>query len=284
MKTSVVIPAYNEGTTIEDLVGRIYKALGRDNEVIVVDDGSSDSTAAAAERGGACVLKNPYRMGNGASVKRGMRAAAGEVIVFMDADGQHPPEEIPGLLSALEGHDMAIGARRGYGQAWPRRIANAVFNRLATYVSGVNIEDLTSGFRAFKKDKALKFIYLLPNTFSYPATLTLSFIKAALAVRFIPVNVKPRQAGKSKIHLFSDGTRFLIIILRIAVFFSPLKVFLPVSAAFFLMGAAYYLYTYAAFHRFTNMSALLFTTSVIIFMLGLVSEQVASLKMEKTEQ
>jgi len=258
--------------------------MGPETEVLVIDDGSEDKTGPLAESAGARVIRNPYRMGNGASVKRGIRSARGEVVVLMDADGQHLPQEIPLLLEKLDKHEMAVGARFNADQAWFRKTANFIFNRMASYVSEVKIYDLTSGFRAFKRKTALKFLYLLPNTFSYPTTLTLSFIKAAFPVTFVPVKVLPRQAGKSKISLLNDGSRFLMIIMRIAVFFSPLKVFLPVSAAFFALGLGYYLFTFFAFHRLTNMSVLLFTTAVVIFMLGLIAEQVSSLKMEKIEE
>lgn len=284
MDISIVIPAYNEQATIKGLADRIFEALDRDIELVIVDDGSEDLTGSLAEEAGARVVRNPYRMGNGAAVKRGIRAASNAVVVLMDADGQHPPEEIPALLDKLNSHEMAIGARFNSRQDWFRKLANTVFNRLASYVSGVKVYDLTSGFRAFKRDKALKFLYLLPNTFSYPSTLTLSFIKAAYPVAFVPVKVLARQGGKSKINLLSDGARFLVIIMRIAVFFSPLKVFLPVSLGFFSLGLGYYLFTFFAYHRLTNMSVLLFTTSVIIFMLGLISEQVSSLRMERTDR
>lgn len=284
MDISIVIPSYNEELTIKELIGKIRQVIKDDVEIIIVDDASKDKTGIFGEEAGAKIIRNPYRMGNGAAAKRGIRAASNDIVVLMDADGQHPPEAIPVLLAELDSHDMVVGARMNASGVWFRRCANKVFNRLATYVSGTVIYDLTSGFRAFKKDKALKFLYLLPNTFSYPSTLTLSFIKAAYPVKFVPVEVLPRQKGKSKINLFNDGMKFLIIIMRIAVFFSPLKVFLPVSLFFFMCGALYYIYTYVSFHRFTNMSALFFTTSVIIFMLGLISEQVASLKMEKIDQ
>jgi glycosyltransferase involved in cell wall biosynthesis len=222
-------------------------------------------------------------MGNGASIKRGIREAKNEIIVLMDADGQHRPSAIPKLIEELERFDMVIGARVHSPQVWWRYLANKIYNILASYVSGLKIEDLTSGFRAIKKSKAMQFLYLLPNTFSYPSTLTLAFIKAAYPIKFIPIKVLPRKKGKSKINLLSDGLRFFIIIIRIAVFFSPLKVFLPISISFLLAGVFYYLYTFSHFHRFTNMSALLLTTSVVIFMLGLVSEQIANLRMEKID-
>ena len=283
MNLSIILPAYNEAKNLKELIPCIFKSLKGEVEIIVVDDGSQDDTSQVAEKLGARVIRNPYNMGNGASIKRGIREAKNEILVLMDADGQHLPSEIPKLLGDLDSFDMIIGERSAYSQDWWRYLANKVFNFLASYVSGVKIKDLTSGFRVVKKSKAKKFLYLLPNGFSYPSTLTLSFIKAGYPVKFVPVKVEKRKKGKSKINLFSDGLRFLTIILRIAVFFSPLKVFLPISLFFFLSGSFYYLYTFLNFHRFTNMSALLLTTSVIIFILGLISEQIANLRMEKID-
>lgn len=280
---SIVLPAYNESENIASVINRIYTSLGSEIEILVVNDASTDETAQIASQSGARVITNPYNMGNGAAVKRGIRAASGDIIVLMDADGQHPPEAIPQLLNDLEHFDMVISSRINCRQPWLRKLANMLYNLLASYVSGMVIKDLTSGFRIFRRDQAMKFLYLLPNTFSYPTTLTLSFIKAAYPVKFTAVDITPRTKGKSKINIFSDGMRFLIIIMRIAVFLSPLKVFTPVSIFSFLLGLGYYIYTYVAFNRFTNMSLLLFTTSVIIFMLGLISEQIASLRMDKID-
>ena len=284
MEVSVVIPAYNEEGSLRSFLPRVISWVGGQGEVIVVDDASTDGTYALAKELGARVIKNPYNMGNGAAVKRGIRQAKSDIIVLMDADGQHRPEDLPRLVEEMSGCDMVIGARRASSQAFWRKLANAVYNMLASYVSGMKIEDLTSGYRAIRRDKAKKFLYLLPNTFSYPTTLTLSFIKAAYPIKFVPVKVLSRRSGRSKINLISDGLRFLVIIMRVAVFFSPLKVFLPVSGVFFLTGMAYYWHTFVSYHRFTNMSALLFTTAVIIFVLGLISEQIVSLRMDKTDE
>jgi len=283
MKISVVLPAYNEEGSIEKLIEEIGNVLGKEVEVIVVDDNSSDKTPEIALRCGAKVIRNPYNMGNGASIKRGLRTATNPIVVLMDADGQHSPSQIPRLIKEMDGVDMVIAERKGCYQRWWRRLANCIYNLLASYVSNVKIKDLTSGFRVVKKDKAMKFLYLLPNRFSYPSILTLAFIKFAYPIKFVPIEVLPRKEGKSKINLINDGFRFLIIIARIAVFFSPLKLFLPLSLFFFFCGCSYYLYTFFRFHRFTNMSALFFTTSVIIFMLGLVSEQIVSLRMERVD-
>jgi len=284
MSLTVVIPTYNEEQNIKGLIEEVRSCVSTDTEIIVVDDASEDATSSVARACGVRVVSHPYNMGNGAAVKTGLRLASGERVLLMDGDGQHNPEDIPVLLEESEHFDMVIGARTpASAQVWYRKIANRIYNVLASYVAGMRIDDLTSGFRVIRRSQALKFLYLLPNTFSYPSTLTLSFAKAGYPIRFVPVTVLSRKKGKSKINLLSDGGRFFLIIIRIATFFAPLKVFLPTSCLFFLTGLFYYLYTFIKYHRFTNMSALLFTTSVIIFMLGLVSEQIANLRMEKTQ-
>lgn len=284
IKLTVVLPAYNEEENLKELIPAISGTLGKNCEIIVSDDASGDNTVLVAQSHGAKVIKSPYNMGNGAAVKRGIRAATNEIVVLMDADGQHVPAEIPKIVAGLtEGFDMVVGSRQACRQAWWRKIANEIYNVLASYVTGVKIYDLTSGFRVFKKSKAIKFLHLLPNTFSYPSTLTLAFIKAAYPVKFTAVEVLERKKGKSKINLINDGLRFLIIIIRISVFFSPLKVFLPVSLFFFISGISYYIYTFLNSHRFTNMGVLLLSSSVIIFMLGLISEQIAYLRTERTD-
>jgi glycosyltransferase involved in cell wall biosynthesis len=285
MKTSIILPAYNEEENIGKLIEGIFNVLGRGVEVLVVDDASADKTADIARSCGAKVIRHPYNLGNGAAVKTGLRNAAGDVVVLMDADGQHNPEDLPKLLKHINKYDMVVGARskKTHQNFW-RKFANVVYSRLASYVAGTYIPDLTSGFRAMKLDVAKHYIYLLPNTFSYPSTLTLSFLKSGRPVKFVDIDVASRKGGKSKINIFSDGMRFFLIIAKITVLFSPLKVFLPLSFIFFVLGWGYYAYTFVHYHRFTNMSALLLTTSVIIFMLGLVSEQIAFLRAEKTER
>lgn len=277
MRISVVLPAKNEAAGLREVLPRLYAALG-DAEVIVVDDGSTDGTAAVAAAHGARVLTAPYPMGNGAAIKRGARAAAGDVIVFMDADGQHDPGLIPRLLVKLdEGYDMVVGARGMQGQANAGRgLANAFYNRLATWMTGHRIADLTSGFRVVKAERFRQFLHLLPNGFSYPTTSTMAFFRSAYPVAYVPIPVAPR-IGKSHIRPLRDGLRFLLIIFRIATLYSPLKLFAPVGFAFLLLGLGYYAYTYAMYHRFTNMSVLLFSAAVIVFLIGLISEQITSL-------
>jgi glycosyltransferase involved in cell wall biosynthesis len=278
MRISIILPAKNEAEglhkTLPPLRARFPQA-----EVIVVDDGSTDATAAIAAAAGARVLSSPYPMGNGAAIKRGARAATGEVLVFMDADGQHDPQLVQALLDKLDaGYDMVVGARDGSGQANAGRgAANAFYNRLASWMTGMRIADLTSGFRAVRAERFREFLHLLPNGFSYPTTITMAFFRSAYPVAYVPVPVGRRVGTGSHIKPVRDGIRFLLIIFKIATLYSPLKLFAPTGFLFLLMGLAYYGYTFTTQHRFTNMSALLISAAVIIFLIGLVSEQITSL-------
>lgn len=278
MRLSIVLPAKNEAEGLARTLPSL-KSLYPDAEIIVVDDGSTDQTAQIAAEHGVRVLSSPYSMGNGASIKRGARAASGDVLVFMDADGQHDPANIGALLDKLsEGYDMVVGARDGSGQAnFHRGAANRLYNRLASWMTGHRVADLTSGFRAVRSERFLEFLHLLPNGFSYPTTSTMAFFRSAHPVAYVSVPVATRVGSGSHIRLFRDGLRFLLIIFKIATLYSPLKLFVPTAAAFFVLGVGYYGYTYATMHRFTNMSMLLFSASVIIFLIGLISEQITSL-------
>jgi len=280
---SIIIPAFNEAHTIRDVITKI-KTLYPNFEVITINDGSSDDTGKIAKDAGAIVYSHPYNIGNGAAIKSGIRIASGEILVFMDGDGQHDAEHIGKILTHFPEYDMVVGARSKDHQAsWSRRIGNRVFNWLGTYVSKFTIQDLTSGFRAIKSEVAHSLLYLLPNTYSYPTTLTLGVLRNGRSVKYIPINTQVRKMGKSKIRLFRDGVKFFMIITKICALYSPLRIFLPVSFLLFLIGLSYYLYTYIVWGRFTNMSALLFTTSIIIFMMGLVSEQISQMRFEKSE-
>ncbi len=278
MRLSIVLPAKNESVGLARTLPRIREGWPT-AEIIVVDDGSTDDTAQVARLNGAKVLGTPYSMGNGAAIKRGARAATGEVLVFMDADGQHDPEHIRSLLSALEsGHDMVVGARDASGQANVHRgLANAFYNRLASWVTGHPIADLTSGFRAVRASKFREFLHLLPNGFSYPTTITMAFFRSGYPVAYVPIPVHQRVGTASHIRPLKDGVRFLLIIFKIATLYSPLKLFLPTAVVFFLLGAGWYGYTFYEAGRFTNMSALLFSASVIVFLMGLISEQITGL-------
>ena len=283
MKISIVLPAKNESAAIGQTLQKLRMQCAS-AEIIVVNDGSSDDTASVARAAGARVLHHPYSKGNGAAIKTGARAATGEVIVFMDADGQHDPADIPRLLDTLQqGYDMAVGARQKGSQASVGRgLANGFYNRLASWMTGHNVEDLTSGFRAVRADKFREFLYLLPNGFSYPTTSTMAFFRAGYAVAYVPIHAAKR-IGKSHIRLLRDGTRFLLIIFKIGTLFSPLKIFAPVALAMFLMGSGWYGWTWWHEGRFTNMSTLLYTGSVVVFLMGLISEQITALMYRGTE-
>ncbi len=274
---SVVIPAKNEAAGLSKVLPELM-AISGVCEVIVVDDGSEDETAEVSHSHGARVIRSPYSKGNGASIKAGARAAIGEVIVFMDADGQHDPRDIPRLLEEYySGYDMVVGARSGSSQAsMGRWAANSIYNRLATWMVGQKVFDLTSGFRVVNAHKFREFIHLLPNGFSYPTTSTMAFFRAGYNVGYVPI-VAEKRVGKSHISIGRDGVRFLLIIFKVGTLYSPLKIFFPTSLVVGAIGFAYYLFTYLAEGRFTNMSALMFTTSLMIFMMGLISEQITAL-------
>ncbi|WP_298580298.1 glycosyltransferase family 2 protein [uncultured Luteimonas sp.] len=283
MRLSVILPAKNEAEGLRLTLPRL-RAAQSDAELIVVDDGSTDDTARVAAEYGARVLSSPYSMGNGAAIKRGARAASGDVIVFMDADGQHDPDCIRPLLDKLaEGYDMVVGARDWTGQAGVHRgAANAFYNWLASRMTGFEVKDLTSGFRAVRADKFREFIHLLPNGFSYPTTSTMAFFRSAYPVAYVPIPVAKRL-GRSHLRLLRDGVRFLLIIFKIATLYAPLKLFAPTALLFFLLGLGWYGWTLSTESRFTNMSALLFSAAVIVFLIGLISEQITSLTYKRDE-
>lgn len=274
---TIVLPAKNESGAIAGTVSAIAKEFSN-AEILVINDGSTDTTATLAESSGAKVVSHPYSKGNGAAIKTGARAATGTVIVFMDADGQHDPVDIVRLLAKLEeGYDMVVGARQKGSQASVGRgLANGFYNRLASWMTGHRVEDLTSGFRAVRADKFREFLYLLPNGFSYPTTCTMAFFRAGYSVAYVPIHAAKR-IGKSHIRLLRDGVRFLLIIFKIGTLFSPLKIFAPVALLMFLLASGWYGWTFYTLHKFTNMSALLYTGGVITFMMGLISEQITAL-------
>jgi len=278
-QTSVVMPAFNEEAAIGPLIAELL-TVARWREVLVIDDGSTDATAHHARTAGARVISHPYNKGNGAAVKTGIREASGACILIIDADGQHRPADAVRLVAPLGAYDLVVGARSQGSQAsWARRAGNSLLNAIAGYLAGLPIPDLTSGFRAAKRECLLDFLHLLPNGFSTPTTTTLAFMKAGYSVRFEPIEAA-RRRGESKIKLGSDGINFFLILLRIITIFSPLRIFLPVSAAAFMAGAAYAMWTIATQSHVTNSSVLLILLSVVIFLVGLVSEQISSLRFE----
>lgn len=274
---SIVLPARNEAAALERLLPTL-KAQQPAAQIIVVNDGSTDDTSEVCARLGVQEVRHSYNIGNGGAVKSGARAARGEVIVFMDADGQHDPADIPRLLARLnEGYQMVVGARDAGSQASVgRSLANRLYNGVANYMTGQRIADLTSGFRAVRAARFREFLFLLPNGFSYPTSITMAFFRAGYSVAYEPI-VAARRTGRSHIRPLRDGARFLLIIFRVATLYAPLKIFAPVSGVSFVAGLVNYLYSYATVGRFTNGSAVLFTTAVVVFLMGLISEQITTL-------
>jgi glycosyltransferase involved in cell wall biosynthesis len=279
-RTSVIVPALNEEGAIGPLIRQLRESASW-LEVLVVDDGSSDGTGAEAAAAGARVIRHPYNKGNGAAVKSGLRMASGELVLILDADGQHRPDDAVRLVEGLAEYDLVIGARSRQTQAsWQRRIGNAILNRLASHLTERPIPDLTSGFRAARRDRVLEFIHLLPNGFSTPTTTTLAFVRAGYNVLFVPIDAAQRQ-GRSKIRLGADGARFFLILLKVITIFSPLRVFVPISLGTFALGAAYGAWTVATQAHVTNSSVLLILLSVVMFLIGLVSEQISAFRFER---
>ena len=277
---SIILPCLNEGASLIELLHKLRK-LYPDAEIIVVDDGSTPAVVADPS---IRVIRHPHRIGNGAAIKTGARNANGDILVMMDADGQHNPDDIGRFLETLsEGHDMVVGAREVSTHASiGRRIANNLYNFLASLLTGYSIKDLTSGFRAVHSRPFRNFLYLLPNGFSYPTTSTMAFFRCGYSVAYIPIKARART-GKSKIRLLKDGVKFFVIILRIGTLFSPMRFFLPLSAALFIVASLVYGYTFASSHRFTNMSAVLYLSSLFTFIFGIVSEQISALHYRYSE-
>lgn len=285
---SIIIPAYQEQEIIGDIVKRVSKAMdnsGLNYEVIVVDDGSMDKTKEVAEKAGASVIAHPYNIGNGAAVKTGIRHSHGDALVLLDGDGQHHPEDIPQFLHALKTYDMVVGARTKDSKAtFQRKLANRIYNGIASYVSGWKIQDLTSGFRAIRGSVARELLPLLPNTFSYPTTITLAVIRSGYSMTYVPIQTAWR-VGKSKIRPLTDGSRFLLIIFKITTLYSPMKIFLPISILTFLTGLGYGLYRVLLLDtRYGPTSAMLMTVSILMFLIGLVSEQIAQLRFDRSDR
>ena len=283
MKVSVIVPAKNEAASLPRLLAGL-KALDQVREIIIVNDGSIDETSDICREFDVIEIKHPYSKGNGAAIKSGVRASTGDVLLFMDADGQHTPEDIPGLLHKMsEGYDMVVGARSKASQASiGRLVANGFYNKFASWMVDQKIEDLTSGFRVVKADKFKRFLYILPNGFSYPTTSTMAFFRAGFSVGYLPF-IAQKRTGTSHINYVKDGVRFLLIIFKVGSLYSPLKLFTPISFGFFVLGIIRYGITYFEKGVFTNMSALLLVSSVIVFLIGIVSEQITMLMYQRTD-
>lgn len=277
-KISIIIPAKNEYEGLKILLPKLRKKFS-DCEVIIVNDGSEDNTEQICHENSVIIVNHPYSKGNGAAIKSGARIAKGDVFLFMDADGQHQVEDVERLIQEYksENFDMIVGARDHKSQASIARLfGNGLYNKVASYMTGHKIDDLTSGMRIVDAKKFKQFLYLLPNGFSYPTTCTMAFFRAGYSVSYMPITA-PKRVGKSHINIIKDGMRFFLIIFKIGTLYSPLKLFFPASLIFFLFGLVYYIYTYMTDGRFTNMGALLFSVSILVFLLGLISEQITAL-------
>ena len=281
---SIILPALNEAENLARLLPELKQAQPQ-AEIIVVDDGSTDDTLTVCKQHGVDTISHPYSMGNGAAIKSGARKSGGEILVFMDADGQHQPGDIARLLDKMkEGYQMVVGARKtGSHTSMLRVIGNTIYNHMASYMTGYAIQDLTSGFRAVTRKNFIKYLYLLPNRFSYPTTITMAFFRSGLPVAYIPIEAKSR-IGKSHISLFKDGVRFFVIILKVGALFSPMRLFLPIATFLFITGFSYYVYTHITYGRFTNMSALVMVSSLIIFLIGILAEHISFLHYKDAER
>lgn len=288
-RLSVVLPIFEEAASLEELVGRIEKTLRGQQlsfEIVAVDDGSGDETRAALDRLRSrrpylIVVRHLTNRGNGAALRTGIRVARGDIVVTMDADGQHAPEDIPTLIQEMPPYDLVIGARGGsYSGSWYRGLANRFYNAFSSWLARTEIRDLTSGFRAMRRDVALHFLPLFPRGFSAPTTTTLGFLKAGYSVAFVPIHVGQRRGGKSKIRLWEDGLRFVLVILRMIVLFDPLRVFLPAGALLLAVGLLAWAAGVLAAQRIVmpNSAIFLFSTAILVWLLGFISDQISTLR------
>ena len=276
--TTVIIPAFNEQDVIADVVAGV-RATGSWHEILVIDDGSADATADRARAAGARVISQPYNKGIGAAIKQGVRAASGTHLVILDGDGQHRPEDAPRLVACLGNYDLVVGARSPSTQATiGRRLGNALLNRLATRLAQHPVKDLTSGFRAARTAQLRQFLHMLPNGFSAATTITLAYIRAGYSVAFEPIDARTRT-GSSSIRFARDGFKFWLILLRVVTIYSPLRIFVPISLLLLAGGVGYALWTMATQLNVTNTSVLLTVTGVLVFLIGLVSDQIATLRL-----
>lgn len=285
LNLSIIIPCYNEAPGLKGLIPEILKLELPSSEIIVVDDGSTDGSPDVVKsfspEANIRVVQHPYNIGNGAAIKSGIRASTGKLVAILDADGQHNPQDLTKLIHEAARYHMVVGARTYDSQAnLHRSLANRAYNWFASFICQFEIEDLTSGFRVIRRKDAVRFCDMLPNGFSSPTTITLAFIRSGRSVKYIPIAARQRE-GKSKIKLFRDGFEFFIIIMKITMAFSPLRVFMPIASFLFFLGLGRYLYTYLTAGQFTNMSHLLINSAIIIFMLGMIAEQIASLRFER---
>ena len=279
-EVTVIIPAYNEERAIATVLAELGEELAEschEVEIIVVDDGSQDNTAAiAGQQPGVTVLQHRKNRGYGAALKTGLRHAGNELICITDADGTYPNGRIPDLVARLEAerYDMVVGARVGDEVAIPlsRRPAKWLLGKLANYVAGEKIPDLNSGLRVFRRDVALRFGTILPDTFSFTTTITLAMLTNRYLVDYVPINYYAR-VGQSKIRPVQDTLNFLQLVWRIALYFAPLKLFLPLSALLFLVAVAWALFTLLYWGQLADVTTLVIVmTAFQVAVIGMLAE------------
>ncbi len=274
---TIIIPVYNEEQSIKEVISSVKIACPHD-EIIVVDDGSTDGTPGLLKTMGIRCIRHPYNKGYGAALKTGVRNASHNVVVFMDGDKQHQPNDVHRLAEFVDQYDMVVGARaKGSQVSAFRSSGKKILGLLANYLSGMKIPDLNSGFRAIKKDILMKYMHILPNTFSFTTTITLALIKDGYNVKYVPIKTEKR-IGKSKLRPFRNGFEFILLIMRTTVLFDPLKVFLPISLISAGLGTLDALY-YVIFHTSISKSSLLLIFSgLLIFCFGLLADQVSAIR------
>ena len=277
---SIIIPAYQEEEAIGQVVAnvlRVARELGCPYEVLVVDDGSTDNTGGAARYAGAQVLVHPYNRGYGAALKTGIRAATSRTVLFLDADGQHDPEDIRCLLAERKVYDMVVGARRrSQGAPLWRKPGKLFLGWLANNLTGRNIPDLKSGFRAIAREMALRFLPIMPDGFSFSTTSTIAAFRGGYKVQYIPIQVAHR-VGKSTVTMI-DGFKTIMLIIRIVTLFAPLRVFLPVSAATFVLGVGFVIQGYLSAGAASIKGIMVILASILFFLFGILVDQVTAIR------
>lgn len=274
---TVILPAFNEQTCIAQTVSKL-KETYPEYEILVIDDGSDDDTAKIAETEGARVIRHHVNKGYGASLKQGMRKARGDIVVFMDADGQHDCKDIARLVEGLEDSDMVVGERSKEDMVTVRKPGKWVLSFVANYLVGRHIPDINSGFRALYREDGLRYLPILPNGFSLTTTITLAMIKEGRDVTYIPIRISPRAGGKSSVRYFRDGAKTLLLISRVIMLFNPLKIFAPLSLMFFLVGGLYTLWTLISMTNITDTSILLLLSGFGFLFFGLLADQISNIR------
>jgi len=274
---TIIIPAYNEEEGIRSVINGL-KSMPDKYEILVVDDGSTDNTFKIASETGVRVIRQPYNKGYGAALKTGIRNAKSNLVLFMDADGQHQTSDIKEIMRYTGNYDMVVGARTKRTKiSFLRKPGKKILAIIANYLAGMKIPDLNSGFRVIKKDVVMEFMHILPNSFSFTTTITLGCIMAGYSIKYVPINMLER-VGTSKINPFRDGSRFILLMIRTIMLFNPLKIFLPISVIIFLLGISDLTYELIYYFNVSSLSILLFLSSLIVFFIGIMADQISMMR------